>query len=69
MTSTPLAQPWKAWYCPERVEDISTHYIVPVMAAGNRAPVSQDRREMDLSKKKPFVKYERHGIVRETQKK
>ena len=47
-----LEQPWKEWYAAKDISSQVTHYVVPVMAAGNRAPAFRKNERLDLSKPK-----------------
>jgi hypothetical protein len=47
-----LDQPWKKWYEPKENLENPTHFVVPVMAAGNQAPKLPEGRS-DLSQPKP----------------
>lgn len=48
-----LEQPWKEWYAAKDISTKVTHYVVPVMAAGNRAPAFRKNERLDLSRPKP----------------
>ena len=56
MDRQPLEQPWKQWYRAKDITDsTTTHYVVPVMAAGNQAPASAMKKDRDLSMPKAFA--------------
>ena len=60
MNSMPgqLVQPWKKWYQPNEEYEKPTHFVVPIMAAGNAAPVTLPERRGDLGQPKPKPKPE-----------
>ncbi|KAF8851462.1 hypothetical protein BDZ45DRAFT_750655 [Acephala macrosclerotiorum] len=48
MPSTSLYQPWKKWYSPSPTVEV-THFVVPVMAAGNADTTATIEDPADLS--------------------
>lgn len=53
-----LAQPWKKWYQPNQEYEKPTHFVVPIMAAGNVMPEPSADDQVDLSEPKPERKQE-----------
>ena len=54
LDNQPVEQPWKVWYTANKNMNCAVHYVVPVMAAGNQAPATQQNGRLDLSKPKSF---------------
>jgi hypothetical protein len=50
---TQLVQPWKKWYQPNEEYEKPTHFVVPIMAAGNVLLTKLPKGHSDLSQPKP----------------